>query len=556
MQQLQDGAILRKEPHVSHMDTETVNREELLKVQREIEDKIKNAEMEISQKEEELKRSEDSLRTLRSRSRIQDSQKQTRQKVYCGKGVIFPQPWTSTPEENVRQKLLPSEAESRPYDHHDYQVSMDSPQDTSQHDDQYETTRLYSRSTLYPETNANHLARSYPELESSQQARQHSHADAGEESLLHRPADLLADKRDKGLPNMEPETFTGDLLKFPMWLNSFEALIESKTELPSERLFCLAKYTAGDARDCIQGYLTLFTEEAYAQAKYQLKTRYGDKVKVARAYRRKLEDWPSIRPNDGEALQKFADFLWQCHAAMSTISYLGSLDSMEENEKLIRKLLYYIVDRWSRIVDKQLYAVQFDQVGRYPTFAQFCSFVSEEARVACGPFNPRSASSPQDRSNRRARVFSTQGNSATPTSNTNDRPSKPIPKCTFCKGSHYISCCSDFLHKDIDSKKSFTRQNGLCFGCLKRNHIYRDCRNRNPALMENIQDMSESDNGQSRGSSELRSENQSTAVSYKIEASGPHESGLGSEKGILHTMIMPVELGHEDHPGTEVMTYA
>ncbi len=371
MQQLQDGAILRKEPHVSHMDTETVNREELLKVQREIEDKIKNAEMEISQKEEELKRSEDSLRTLRSRSRIQDSQKQTRQKVYCGKGVIFPQPWTSTPEENVRQKLLPSEAESRPYDHHDYQVSMDSPQDTSQHDDQYETTRLYSRSTLYPETNANHLARSYPELESSQQARQHSHADAGEESLLHRLADLLADKRDNGLPNMEPETFTGDLLKFSMWLNSFEALIESKTELPSERLFFLAKYTAGDARDCIQGYLTLFTEEAYAQAKYQLKTRYGDKVKVARAYRRKLEDWQSIRPNDGEALQKFADFLWQCHAAMSTISYLGSLDSMEENKKLIRKLPYYIVDWWSQIVDKQLYAVQFDQVGRYPNSPSF-----------------------------------------------------------------------------------------------------------------------------------------------------------------------------------------
>ena len=49
-----------------------------------------------------------------------------------------------------------------------------------------------------------------------------------DESVLHRLADLLTDKQDV-LPRTEPAIFTGDLLKFPIWRNSFEALIENKT---------------------------------------------------------------------------------------------------------------------------------------------------------------------------------------------------------------------------------------------------------------------------------------------------------------------------------------
>ena len=219
------------------------------------------------------------------------------------------------------------------------------------------------------------------ESETMSQRRENSN----EESLLHKLADLLTNKQDR-LPRMEPEVFTGDMMKFPMWINSFEALIEKKTELASERLFFLGKYTAGNARSCIQGYLTLYTNDAYIQAKAVLLSRYGDKVRVARTHKKKLDEWPPIKANDGEGLQRFANFLWQCNAAMSTVSYLSSLDSAEENQKMVKKLPYYLADRWNRIVDKYLYNWRqnpYDYAsqpqGRYPVFSEFCRFVSDEA---------------------------------------------------------------------------------------------------------------------------------------------------------------------------------
>ena len=230
---------------------------------------------------------------------------------------------------------------------------------------------------------------------------------------------------------MEPEIFSGDLLKFPIWLNSFGALIEQKTDQASERLFFLGKYTSGDAKSCIQGYLTLYTDAAYMQAKSVLISRYGDKVKVARAYRRRLEEWPAVKSHEGEKLQKFADFLWQCHAAMDTISYLGPLDSADENQKMAKKLPQYVADRWNRMVDRSLYVggqnpyqYNYQLEGRYPSFTDFCQFVSGEARIACGPGNTRNQYEPknQDRSDkpRKAGTFATQADISSTRSTTSE----------------------------------------------------------------------------------------------------------------------------------------
>ena len=173
-----------------------------------------------------------------------------------------------------------------------------------------------------------------------------------DESLLLRLADILTNKQDR-LPKMKPEVYSGDLLKFPIWWNSFQALIENKTDDPSDRLF--SKYTSGDAKACIQGYLTLYTNDAYVQARAILLSRYGDKVKVAQAYKKKLNNLTFLKGHDPDGLQKYADFLWQCDAAMRSVSYLSCQDSMEENKNMAKKLPQYVADRWSRTVDRLLY---------------------------------------------------------------------------------------------------------------------------------------------------------------------------------------------------------
>lgn len=114
---------------------------------------------------------------------------------------------------------------------------------------------------------------------------------------------------------------------------------------------------------------------------------------VADAYRRKINEWPKIQSNDGEALRKFSDFLNQTLSAMRTVSFLNSLNDAEENQKMTRKLPSYMMNRWGRVVDGWLTGCHtanllHDSVSEspsYPPFSEFCKFVEKEARIACNP---------------------------------------------------------------------------------------------------------------------------------------------------------------------------
>ena len=187
----------------------------------------------------------------------------------------------------------------------------------------------------------------------------------------------MSDRRDR-LPPMEPEVFDGSRMDFPTWLKSFEALIEKPTLSVTERLFYLSKYTSGSAKEAIRYFLTLDDKEAYEKAKNTLVRRFGDKFKVAEAYRTKLNKWPVIKHGDGEGLQKFSDFLEHCRAAMNSIHYLKCLDDPEENRKMMSKLPRSVADRWSRVIDNHLYGkhpqsyYSTENEGCYPSFTDFC----------------------------------------------------------------------------------------------------------------------------------------------------------------------------------------
>jgi hypothetical protein len=182
------------------------------------------------------------------------------------------------------------------------------------------------------------------------------------------------------LPPPEPTVFYGDPLKYPGWKSSFEMLIESKDIPAPERLHYLSRYLSGPAKEYIESFIILQTEEAYAEAKNLLDNRYGNQFEVANAFRRKLDSWPRIPPKDGAALRKFADFLQQCDTAMESMSMLRVLDDVQENQKILKKLPDWIVTRWGRE------SLQWRQTtGTYPPFKYFVQYVRRESEVACDP---------------------------------------------------------------------------------------------------------------------------------------------------------------------------
>ena len=157
---------------------------------------------------------------------------------------------------------------------------------------------------------------------------------------MQKLADLLSQRQDRDslLQRPEPEVFTGNPLRYPSWIKSFETFIERKTRIASERLYYPSKYTTGEAREAVSSLLALDNVDAYDKAKKILRNRFGSQFIVADAYRKRINSWPKIQPTDGQGLRKFADFLQHCHTAMNTIQYLNVLNDPDENQRMIRKL--------------------------------------------------------------------------------------------------------------------------------------------------------------------------------------------------------------------------
>ena len=358
------------------------------------------------------------------------------------------------------------------------------------------------------------------------------------------------------LPVPEPGVFSGDILKFPGWITSFNALVDRRSIPADEKLFYLKRYLSGEAREAVEGHFILGTESAYVQARAFLQKRYGDTFRIADAFRDKLESWPKLPSKDGPALRRFADFLAQCQVAMSSISGLNILNDERESRKLLRKLPEWVVNRWSRKV-----ASHRKEFGAYPDFVCFVNFIQQEADIACDPITSVYSLNQNEFKGRKstdARTLSTNTSAETPEKTPEKTPEETKVhttttsevKCVLCSKSHILDNCYKFQAMSSEEKKQLIMKRALCFGCLTYGHRSRDCRRRmtckkcsskHPTSLHDVQPESKTTNPDIKMESQL----------MPVESFATHSSSSGAKS----TMIVPVWLSHEDST-TEVMVYA
>ena len=259
------------------------------------------------------------------------------------------------------------------------------------------------------------------------------------------------------LPTPEPGVFLGDSLAYSSWKSAFRTLIEIRAILAGERIHYLKRYLSGAAKETVESYFLLLTDDSYDDTIRLLDERYGDPFVVASAFRDKLDRWPKIASRDGVALRKLPDFLRQCTSAMKFMRCLNVLDGDRENRKLLVKLLDWLVNRWAPVVAKW----KRDHMC-FPPFTEFSKFVSLEADIACDPTTSlqavRAPREPEDR--RKSHVFVAD---AIVTSCEHDYR----PECAFCTKGHAVDDCRAFLARFLQERKTFATQRGLCFGCME-----------------------------------------------------------------------------------------
>ena len=267
------------------------------------------------------------------------------------------------------------------------------------------------------------------------------------------------------LPPPEPGIFTGSPLQYPGWKAAYNTLIESKSIPPSEKIHYLKRYLGGEAREAVNGYLLLTTDNAYHKARDILDKRYGDNFTIANAFRDKIDQWPKVASRDGAGLRKLSDFLRQCEAGMEVNVNLSILNDCRENKKILSKLPEWLVHRWTRIVVayKEKHAI-------FPPFSHFVDFLECEANIACDPLSTsviRSSSADKRKCDKqRAESF-----------NVKSQPAKRV--CRFCKyPNHHIDDCRHFLALSIENRKEYVKENRLCFSCLDTGHVSKLCKNK------------------------------------------------------------------------------
>ncbi|XP_043209587.1 uncharacterized protein LOC122374727 [Amphibalanus amphitrite] len=382
------------------------------------------------------------------------------------------------------------------------------------------------------------------------------------QAALHRLADLLTERHNGSrLPVLEPGTFSGNIEEFPMWLKSFETYIEHQTSSPIERLHFLGKYTAGEAKTAILGLLHLRTDEAYSQAKARLNDRFGNDFIISNTYRMKLRSWPAIKNEDGRALRDYADFLEHCQAAAAgPLRHLGILDDYLEIQMMVKKLPKYLVDRWKREVDKWLYDEKGVAKRRHPPFSEFVRFVGIEARIACGPVDvPKCEETRQapQKTQSKARTFMSTTGVKRANGGTQVDTRKPST-CELCQHQHKISDCDTFKRMTGTERNSKVNELGLCRGCLRRGHRWRECRSRckcdecgrwHPTILHDESLLKKAEvqpEGQRRTSHAAPQ-----ATSFCSGSVSDAEGG-----GCCHSLVVPVLLSHVDNPEHSVLVYA
>ena len=377
---------------------------------------------------------------------------------------------------------------------------------------------------------------------------------------LTRLADLLSERqsRDK-LPLPEPEIFRGDLMHFPRWIRSFETIVENQTQKTSERLFYLAKYTAGEARDAISGYISQNNMDAYDRAKSLLWKRYGNPFLVADAYKKRIYSWPKIAPHDSTGLRKFSDFLHQTLSAMQSTTFLGVLNDPTENQRMAKKLPIHMINRWSRQVDRYIFerdsniATAADLRLSYPSFAEFCKFVEKEARISCNPVISVQAFKAEEIRNRRP-ADPTKSAFKTGATEDNQEKTKRILNCLYCKkqNDHDLSECPSFTEIPYPDRHAFVISKRLCWGCLKWGHINKECRRKRSCKTCNGVHPTSLHEDKPKESKEAGKEEKHP------EASVSHRADVRTGKtnvSVSHSLIVPVWVRHDSAP-EEVLVYA
>ena len=191
---------------------------------------------------------------------------------------------------------------------------------------------------------------------------------------------MLLDQQLKAtLPKRDIKPFDGDPMVYATFMQAFKYGVEMKTQNDADRLYYLEQFTVGEPNKLVRSCLNN-EHIQYAAVKKLLADKFGNKYRIAEAFKRKVECWPIVKGEDANALNNLALFLVECRNTMTDLEVMNEMDHAANIRLLMSKLTFGLRNKWRSLADN----IEEAQ-GRVAGFPEFVSFVEKQARIASNP---------------------------------------------------------------------------------------------------------------------------------------------------------------------------
>ena len=269
------------------------------------------------------------------------------------------------------------------------------------------------------------------------------------------------------LPKFELMKFDGDIFKWQEFWDCFNTAIHQQKISRIDKFNYLRSQLKGDAKDVLAGLET--TEANYDTAIDLMQERYGKKQLIIKAHYAKLEEMPQSS-NHYEKLRSTFDNIEK---------HLRSLEALGENiennmmlSRLQSKLPRYVITRLEENNDGTDWTVQKlrKELKKY--------IAAQEVGDQLNNLNRKHDSDSRERQHnyRKERNHSPriehQSTGSFATGETNRK------SCAYCGRHHWSDECKTY--PDVKTRRE--KLIGCCFNCLKKNHLFKECKSTRPCV--------------------------------------------------------------------------
>jgi hypothetical protein len=167
------------------------------------------------------------------------------------------------------------------------------------------------------------------------------------------------------------------------------------------------------------------------------------------------------------ALRELSIDVVNCVATMHQVKYFADVNASDNLRKIVMRLPDYLVQKWKGVV------IDIREKQRSPTTEDISTFLRKQVKAEFDPDFGDMSLKPPKYDSRNGETIERQGINA---AQRNER-SKAL-KCYVCNEDHKVIECPALADSIVPERFNLVREARLCFSCLNKGHVTRDCRSK------------------------------------------------------------------------------